>query len=108
MINGMHYVEGANPHPPSSLSAGGTCRDNVNNLTQLYFNARSLVPKYSELCAVVEAYNPDIVCIVESYGLVTAYLIRRLLFLVTGHIDWTEIGMGVVSLSMFVKLLYQT
>ena len=55
MINGMHYVEGANPHPPSSLSAGGTCRDNVNNLTLLYFNARSLVPKYSELCAVVEA-----------------------------------------------------
>jgi len=33
----------------------------------LYFNARSLVPKYSELCAVVKAYNPDIVCIVESW-----------------------------------------
>ena len=57
------YVEGANSHS-SSLAAGGTCRDNVNNL---YFNAKSLVPKYSELCAVVEAYNPDIVCIVESW-----------------------------------------
>ena len=66
MINGMHYMESAYPHS-SSLAAGGTCTDNVNSLTLLYFNARSLVPKYSELCAVVEAYNPDIVCIVESW-----------------------------------------
>jgi len=59
-----------------------------------------------ELCAVAEAYNPNMVCIVESwlgdciFGEEVAIPGYRT------HIDWTETGMGVVSLSMFVKLAY--
>ena len=33
----------------------------------VYFNARSLIPKLDELCAIVEAHNPDVVSIVESW-----------------------------------------
>lgn len=40
---------------------------NGNSMSILYFNARSIVPKHDELCVVVEANNPDIVCIVETW-----------------------------------------
>lgn len=33
----------------------------------LYYNARNLIPKLDELCAPVEAHNPDIVSFVESW-----------------------------------------
>ncbi len=33
----------------------------------MYFNARSLVPKFDELCAIVQSSRPDIICIVESW-----------------------------------------
>ena len=33
----------------------------------IYYNARSLLPKLDELCAVAEANNPDVICIVESW-----------------------------------------
>ena len=40
---------------------------NSENLTILYFNARSILPKIDNLAAVCFALNPDIVCIVESW-----------------------------------------
>ena len=42
-------------------------RTKRNNLSIVYFNARSLIPKLDELCAIVEAHNPDVVSIVESW-----------------------------------------
>jgi len=36
-------------------------------LSLIYFNARSLIPKFDELCLIVSAHNPDIVAIVESW-----------------------------------------
>ena len=33
----------------------------------MYFNARSVVPKFDELCLLVELHNPDIISIVESW-----------------------------------------
>ena len=39
----------------------------TKNLTILYFNARSILPKIDNLAAVCFALNPDIVCIVESW-----------------------------------------
>ncbi len=41
--------------------------EGANSLSILYFNARSIVPKFDELCAVVEVNNPDIICIVETW-----------------------------------------
>ena len=38
-----------------------------NNLSILYYNARSLISKLDELCAIVEAHNPDVVSISESW-----------------------------------------
>ena len=66
-------MEGENSHgvPVSDSSqrarSAATSRLQVSNLSVLYFNARSIVPKHDELCAVVEANNPDIICIVESW-----------------------------------------
>jgi len=57
------YVEGVGSRPFLAAINSG------NNLSILYFNARSIVPKYDELCVVVEANNPDIVCIVEIHAL---------------------------------------
>ena len=36
-------------------------------LSLLYYNACSILPKMDLLCAVTEADNPDIVCIVETW-----------------------------------------
>ena len=33
----------------------------------MYCNARSLIPKYDELCATMEVHNPDTICIVETW-----------------------------------------
>lgn len=33
----------------------------------MYFNACSLIPKLDELALLIETYNPDIVCIVETW-----------------------------------------
>ena len=33
----------------------------------MYFNARSIMPKFDELCAIVQSSQPDIICIVESW-----------------------------------------
>ncbi len=56
------FVEGANSH-----HSGYTCRDNSSTLSIIYFNTRSLVPKFDELCLVVESHSPYVVSIVESW-----------------------------------------
>ena len=38
----------------------------TNNFNILYYNARSLLPKFDELLISVDNYQPDIVCITES------------------------------------------
>ena len=33
----------------------------------LYYNARSIIPKFDELCALVEIHSPKLICIVETW-----------------------------------------
>ncbi len=40
---------------------------NNNSMSIMYYIARSLIPKHDELCATVEAHNPDMICIVETW-----------------------------------------
>ena len=54
-------MAGVSSHP--SL----TTVNNSNNLSILYYNARSILPKHDELCLVVDVNNPDIICIVETW-----------------------------------------
>ena len=51
-------MEGAGFQPGTPSS---TC------LSVLYFNARSLLPKFDELAATVDALQPTVICIVESW-----------------------------------------
>ena len=51
-------MEGASFQPDTHSS---TC------LAILYYNARSLLPKFDELAATVEALKPTKICIVESW-----------------------------------------
>ena len=53
-------VEGASSRNANNMTNG-------NTIAFLYFNARSIIPKYDELCAIVAANSPDIVCIVETW-----------------------------------------
>ena len=41
--------------------------NSFSNLSILYFNARSLLPKFDELVILCEIHKPGIVCIVESW-----------------------------------------
>ena len=54
-------VEGVNPQ-----SHGQAINVKSNDLRILYYNARSLLPKYELLCVLAEAEAPDIICIVET------------------------------------------
>ena len=40
---------------------------NTSTLTILYYNARSLLPKHSELQLIAEAYSPSVICITETW-----------------------------------------
>jgi len=51
-------VEGASFQPGTPSS---------NPLSILYYNARSLLPKFDELAATVEDLEPTVICIVESW-----------------------------------------
>ena len=54
--------------PPNSNPNPESCHHvNTGTLSILYFNARSLIPKFDELCLLVETHQPDIVCIVETW-----------------------------------------
>ena len=41
--------------------------NNIGSVSVMYFNARSLIPKFDELCLLVEFHKPDLVSIVESW-----------------------------------------
>ena len=43
------------------------CAIGSNPLSILYYNARSLLPKFDELAATVEDLEPTVICIVESW-----------------------------------------
>ena len=51
------------PTIPTVPTIPGTSKQ----LSIVYYNARSLVPKFDELCASTETYKPDIICIVETW-----------------------------------------
>ena len=38
-----------------------------SNLKILYFNARSLLPKFDELSLLTDSHRPDVICITESW-----------------------------------------
>ena len=63
------HVEGENSHGISipSVATLDNTRNNNETLLILYFNARSLIPKLDELCALIEIHNPDDISIVESW-----------------------------------------
>ena len=48
-----------------SVTAYQLCSD--TNLSILFYNARSLLPKFDELCAVCENNHPSVVCVVETW-----------------------------------------
>jgi len=62
-------MEGENTHgiPIPTVATLDNSRDSNEKLLILYFNARSLIPKLDELCALVEIHNPDVISIVESW-----------------------------------------
>ena len=58
----------------------------------MYFNARSIMPKFDELCAIVQSSQLDIICL--SHGLATTSRTRRLTFLATFCIVLIGIAKG--------------
>ena len=50
---------------PTSETASRLCSD--PSLSILFYNARSLLPKFDELCALCENQCPGVVCIVETW-----------------------------------------
>ena len=55
----LHAVQGTSSEPtvPTVPTIPGTSKQ----LSIVYYNARSLVPKFDELCASTETYKPDII-----------------------------------------------
>ena len=51
----------------SSVSNPQHAKSGMNELSILYCNARSILPKLDNLTAICYVLNPDIVCIVESW-----------------------------------------
>ena len=58
-------MEGKNSH--HTLTSGSIDPGNNRTMSVIYFNTRSIIPKFDELCLLVEAQNPDIISIVESW-----------------------------------------
>ena len=62
---------GENSNSDNSASKNSNVYNIVTGLSTelsiLYFNARSLLPKIDELQAVCLSVNPDIICITESW-----------------------------------------
>ena len=55
------------PSPSSSSSPSSPVSVSSQSLNIFYFNARSILPKFHELYSLCSLYNPDLVCIVESW-----------------------------------------
>ena len=75
---------------------------NSNNMTIMYYNARSLILKYDELCLTMEAHNHAL----WKLGYVLMFLIAKLPYLDTKYIGETEIGMVEVFSFMLGIILY--
>ena len=45
------------------------CQVNVKDkeLSTVYYNARSLLPKFDRLCTLCATYKPDVLCLVETW-----------------------------------------
>jgi len=56
-----HSVEGVSSHSCNFQSKSNS------NLKILYFNARSLLPKFDELLLLTDFHRPDVICITESW-----------------------------------------
>ena len=56
-----------NPNPSNLTSKSPASIGRVSNLCVLYYNARSLLPKFDELRAACLVYSPDIICISETW-----------------------------------------
>ena len=69
MSESHHTVEGASSHQPTrsaTLPARRICKD-YDHFTVFYFNARSIYPKMDDLMALVQAHNPSMICVVETW-----------------------------------------
>ena len=67
-VDGASYQIGAASDAENNLHCFTNQKPDNNNLNIVwYFNARSLLHKHDELCAVVEADRSDVICIVESW-----------------------------------------
>ena len=73
-----HHLEGSSSHSKTdnynyshshghnychSHSHNYTC----NSLSVLFYNTRSILPKFDGLCSELEIHKPDIICLVESW-----------------------------------------
>ena len=62
----LHIVEGASSlfqHVTRSSSNLIACK----SFSVMYFNCRSMLPKFDELVALCSAEHPDIICLVETW-----------------------------------------
>ena len=66
----------------------------------LYYNARSLLPKLSELQLIAEAYSPSVICIVETW-LSPNIINREVSILAIRLCIWIEIVMVGVCVCTF-------
>ncbi len=58
-----HHMEGENSQPSNF------CNRQLphDQFTIIYYNCRSLLPKYDELLAVCQTFSPDVLCLVEIW-----------------------------------------
>ena len=67
-LTGKRIVQGAHPgnhnHNHNNEHVVNKC---PNNLRILYFNVRSLYPKFDELCAQCDIEKPDVICLTETW-----------------------------------------
>ena len=63
-LDNIGFVVGENSH--QTLTSGSIDNGNNRTMSVIYFNTRSFIPKFDELCLLVEAQNPNIY-ILESW-----------------------------------------
>jgi len=85
----------------SSCQKTAHCSPLSSHLSILYCNARSIISKFDELCALIEVHSPRIVCIVETW---LSYEVSDSEFTLPGS-ALIETTMVVGCLSMFIPTL---
>lgn len=71
------------------------CNPLSSRLSILYCNARSIISKFDELCALIEVHSPGIVCIVETW----------LSYEVSSDSEFTLPGSALIETTMVVGCL---